>query len=616
MNIAPAPEPGTRNRGRVLAVCAFLLVAVALVFGQTTTYQFVNFDDGGYVYDNPQISGGFSARAIAWIFTHEHVANWHPVTGLSHLLDCQLFGLNAGAHHFTNVLLHAATAVLLFLVFWRMTGKFWPSALVAALFAVHPLRVESVAWISERKDVLSGLFFVLTLAAYVWYVRGPFLPSRYLLLAVVLALGLMAKPMLVTLPLVLLLLDYWPLGRFAGGPHGRPTISSPTPQRPAHGNGEESIGKAGSLALGQFSFPWRLVLEKLPLVLLSVVSCLLTLWAQSSAAALNLGIPLTARITNASVAYVTYLVDLFWPVGLAAYYPAEDNLPAWKVLGSLSVLLCLSVGALAYRRRYPYLLVGWLWYLGMLVPVSGVLVQAGGHAMADRFTYLPHIGVYFALTWAAVDLCRAWPYRRWLFGAASALVLAILMGGAWRQTCFWCDNGTLWPRALACTGPNCLARNNWGNALIRRGRVKEAMAQYQQALEVNADYSEAHNNLANALSSQGRLDEALAHYRRSLEIQPNYAEAYYNIGNLLAGRGQYDEAIAQFQRALAITDYAEAHNNLGNVLSCRGRFDEALAQFQRALEIKPDFPDAHCNLGNALSRRGRLRKRWTTIGRP
>ncbi len=265
------------------------------MFGQTTGYQFVNFDDGGYVYDNPQISGGLTARGIAWVFTHEHVANWHPLTGLSHLLDCQLFGLNAGAHHVTNVLLHAATAVLLFLVLWRMTGGFWPSAMVAALFAVHPLRVESVAWISERKDVLSGLFFVLTLAAYVWYVRSPFSLGRYLLLAVVFALGLMAKPMLVTLPLVLLLLDYWPLGRFAGGPClNRPPLSVPLqPETPAHGNGEGFTRRRKLLetVLSRFPFPWRLVMEKLPLLLLVAVSCLLTLWAQGSAAALNLVSP-------------------------------------------------------------------------------------------------------------------------------------------------------------------------------------------------------------------------------------------------------------------------------------------------------------------------------------
>jgi tetratricopeptide (TPR) repeat protein len=540
-----------------------------LVFGQTTAYQFVNFDDGCYVYDNPQISGGFSARGIAWVFTHEHGANWHPLTGLSHIVDCQIYGLNAGGHHLTNVLLHAATVVTLFLVLWRMTGGFWPSALVAALFAVHPLRVESVAWISERKDVLSGLLFVLSLAAYVRYVRSPFSLGRYVLLAVVFALGLMAKPMLVTLPAVLLLLDYWPLGRFP--------------------------------------FRWQLVIEKVPLLLLAVVSCLVTIWAQGSAAALNRHISLGDRISNALVAYVAYLVQLFWPVGLAAYYPhPEGDLPVWKVFGSLVVLVCLSLGAVVYRRRCPYLLVGWLWYVGMLAPVSGVVLQAGGHAMADRFTYLPQMGIYLALAWGIAEACRSWPYRRWLCGVGSALALAVLMGCAWRQTCFWSNSEMLWTHALAHTASNCVSHNNLGNALIREGRVKEAIAQYRQALEVNDDYSEAHNNLGNALAGQGRFDEALAHYRKSLEIQPNYAEAYYNLGNLLGRLERFDEAIVQFQRALAITDYPEAHNNLGNVLAQRGRFEEALAQYQRALELRPKFADAHWNLGNAYSRRGQM----------
>ena len=605
-DIAPAPTSGMRNRGQVLAVCGLLLLAVGLVFGQTAGYQFVNFDDGGYVYENPQISSGLTARGVAWVFTHEHVANWHPLTGLSHMLDCQLFGLNAGGHHLTNVLLHAATVIALFLVLWRMTGVFWPSAMAAALFAVHPLRAESVAWVSERKDVLSGLCFVLTLAAYVRYVRSPVSLGRYLLLALVFALGLMAKPMLVTLPAVLLLLDYWPLERFANGVCRMLLSTDCISETLPHCNGGELLNGANFLEtfLARFPLPWQVVMEKLPLLLLAAVSCLVTLWAQGTAAALNTCIPLGSRIANAWVAYVAYLVQLFWPLGLAAYYPhPEGNLPVWKVFGSLLVLVCLSLGALAYRRRYPYLLVGWLWYVGMLAPVIGI-VQVGAQAMADRYTYLPQIGLYVAFAWGAAEVCRWWPSRRWLWGVTSALVLVVLMGCAWRQTCFWRESETLWTHTLACTSSNCTALNNLGNALVRRGRVTEAIAQYQQALDVNADYSEAHNNLANALAGQGRLDEALAHYRKSLEVQPNYGEAYYNLGNLLARLGQFDEAMVQFQRAIAIAEYAEAHNNLGNVLSRRGRFEEALAQYQRAVEIKPGFADAHWNLGNALFRRG------------
>ncbi len=398
-------------------ICSLLLLAVGLVFGQTVGYDFVNFDDGLYVYENPQISGGLSAQGIGWVFTHTHGANWHPLTGLSHMVDCQFYGLHAGGHHSTNVLLHAATAILLFLVLRRMTGDVWPSALVAALFAVHPLRVESVAWISERKDVLSGLLFVLTLGAYVRYARGPFSLGRYLLVAALLTLGLMAKPMLVTLPLVLLLLDYWPLGRMTAV-------------------GREDIPVASGGRADHFFFPKRLLLEKLPLLLLAVVSCLMTLWAQGEASALNAQIPVGSRIANALVSYVAYMGQLFCPVGLAAYYPhPEGDLPVWKVIGALAMLACISVGVLAGWRRYPYLLVGWLWYVGMLIPVIG-LVQVGKIAMADRYTYLPQIGLCIALAWGPIDVCRSWPYRRWLCGVTSALVLAVLMGCAWRTDVF------------------------------------------------------------------------------------------------------------------------------------------------------------------------------------
>ncbi len=613
-DIAPASGSGTRSRGQRFAVCCLLLLAVGLVFGQTTGFQFVNFDDGSYVYDNPQISDGLTARGVAWVFTHAHGANWHPLTGLSHLADCQLFGLNAGAHHLTNVLLHAATAVLLFLILWRMTGGFWPCAMVAALFAVHPLRVESVAWISERKDVLSGFCFVLTLAAYVRYVRNPFSLDRYLLLAVVFALGLMAKPMLVTLPFVLLLLDYWPLGRFAGSA----CFNLSLPRTLPHGNGGGFAGDAKSLQtfFGRFSLRWQLVLEKLPLLLLAALSCLVTLGVQGNAAAINLCIPLTARIANASVAYVAYLVDLFFPVGLAAFYPhAESNLPLWKVFASTAVLVGISVGALTQWRRRPYLLVGWLWYVGMLVPVIGI-VQVGTQAMADRYTYLPQIGLYLALTWAALDLCRSWPHRRWLWGVTSALVLAVLMGCAWRQTSFWYDSETLWPHALACTASNCVAHNDWGNALISRGQVQEAIAHYQEALAVDPAYSEAHNNLANALAKQGRLDEALAHYRRSLEIQPNYAEAYYNLGNLLARRGQCDAAIVQFQRALAITDYAEAHNNLGNALSRWAGSTRRWPIIKGPCRSSPSWPTPIATWATPCRAEDKRTKRWPIIGGP
>ena len=547
---------------------------VGLVFGQTVRHEFVNFDDDRYVYENPQIAHGLTVRGTTWVFTHIHSANWHPLTGLSHMLDCQMYGLNAGGHHLTNVLLHAATAVLLFLVLQQMTAALWPSALVAALFAVHPLRVESVAWIAERKDVLSGLCFVLTLWAYVWYVRGPSSWRRYLLVVIALAVGLMAKPMLVTTPFVLLLLDYWPLGRFAGG----------------------------RLRLG-----WRLVREKIPLFLLAALSCLVTVFVQGEASALDKDIPLLLRAANAMVSYVTYVGQFFYPVSLAAYYPHPGSrLPLMKALAAVLVLVCTTALVTAYGRRWPYLLVGWLWYLGMLVPVIGFLL-AGSQARADRFTYLPHIGLCLALVFAAADVGRAVPVRRAIGALGAALVLVLLMGSAWRQTTFWSDSETLWTHALACNARNAVAHYSLGIALADRQRLDMTIAHYQQAMEINPDCAEAHNNLGVALTRLGRVEEALAHYQRALAIRPDYVMARCNLGSVLANRGQFEEAIGQFQQALNTRpDHAPSHCRLANTLAMAGRLSEATAHYQAALELDPYSAEAHCNLGNILARQGRL----------
>ncbi len=493
--ILPVPASGTQKCRQVLAVGGFLLLAVALVFGQAVRHEFVNFDDDD-VFENPHVSQGVSTQSIAWAFTHSHGNNWIPLTWISLMLDCQLYGLHAGGYHLTNVLLHAATAILLFLVLHRMTGRLWPSAFVAALFAVHPLRAESVAWVSERKDVLSGLFFMLTLAAYVSYVHHRPSLLRYLAVMVFFALGLMAKAMLVTLPLVLLLLDYWPLGRLAAS------------STPPHCNGGAFVGSANlrQTDLGRFSLAVRLVVEKLPLFALVAVSCVATVWAQGSALAPVEYLPLGLRTGNALISYVAYLGQLFFPVGLAVFYPhPEGNLPAWKIIGAMLVLAAISAGVWAYRRRRPYLLVGWLWYLGILVPVIG-LVQVGLQAMADRYTYLTQIGLYISLVWAGADLCRSWSYRRWLCRAASSLVLVILMGCAWRQTSFWCDSEALWTHALACTSWNKVAYSNLARALADRGQVDAAIAHYQKALEIKPDFAEAHYSLGNALARRGQVD--------------------------------------------------------------------------------------------------------------
>jgi tetratricopeptide (TPR) repeat protein len=469
-----------------------------------------------------------------------------------------------------------------------MTGGFWPSALVAVIFAAHPLHVESVAWVSERKDVLSGLCFVLTLGAYVGYVRQRFSLVRYLAVIVVFALGLMAKPMLVTLPLVLLLLDYWPLGRMI--PAAR-----------------EDTRNAGIGRPGRFSLPARVVLEKLPLLALVAVSCVTTVWAQRAALAPIKELPVWWRIGNALISYVAYLGQFFYPANLAVFYPRSGlDLPLWKVLGAALVLLGITGGVVVLRRRCPYLLVGWLWHVGMLVPVIGI-VQVGSQMMADRFTYLPQIGPCIALAWGLADVRRSWPSRRRLWGVGAALSLAFLMGCAWRQTTFWQDSETLWTHALACNSQNYVAHNDVGLVLADRGRLDQAMAHYQKALEIDPDYALAHYNLAVILAGRGQVDSAITHYQKALEIKPDYAHAYYNLAVVLADRGQVDSAITHYQKALEIKpDFAEAHNNLGNALAGRGRVDSAIAHYQKALEIKPDDAEAHNNLGNALAGRGRV----------
>ena len=494
-------QPSPENRSLLLSVCTLLVLAVAVPFVQTARFPFVNINDSKYVYDTPQISRGLTAANMVWAFTHRHSENWHPLTWLSLMLDCQLYGLNAGGHHLTNVLLHAATAVLLFLVLRQMTGRFWPGALVAALFAVHPLRVESVAWVSERKDVLSGLFFMLTLGAYVHYVRRGLSWAWYLAVLLCFALGLMAKPMLVTLPVLLLLLDYWPLGRFTGT-----SLHRRAPPVPRHCN-------EGALP-GRFSFSWRFVIEKLPLLAMVAGSCVTTVWAQREVMVSEDRLPVWARVANAPVSYVAYLDQFFCPRGLALFYPHPGpHLPLWKAVGAGVVLLCISAVVLTLWRRRPYLLVGWLWYLGMLVPVIG-LTQAAGQAMADRFTYLPQIGIAIALIWWADDCSRSWRYRRVVWSVASAAGLMVLLGCAWRQTSFWCDSVTLWTRSLACSSYNKVAHNNLASALIDRGRLDEAMGHCRQSLEINPNDAEAEVILGIILARLGRLDEAMAGYRQ------------------------------------------------------------------------------------------------------
>lgn len=553
-----------------LLIAGVLLLLVVGVFGQTLRHEFVNFDDDLYVTDNPHVREGFSADGVAWAFSARDASNWHPVTWLSHMLDCQWHGLSARGHHLTSVLLHAGVAMLLFLVLQQMTGDCWPSAFAAAVFAVHPLRVESVAWIAERKDVLSGLFFMLTLAAYVGYVRcqaSPWRLFRYLLVVVLFALGLMAKPMLVTLPFALLLLDYWPLGRIAD---------------------------------------WRrALLEKIPLFAMSVAACAVTIWAQGETISLSGHVALPWRLANAVAAYADYLGQFFFPVNLAALYPHPgDGLAIWKIAASAALLTVITGAVVVLRRRAPYLPVGWFWYVGMLVPVIG-LVQVGRQAMADRYTYLPQIGLCVALAWGAKQLADSRVWLRPACGAAGAVVIAVFAACAWHQTAYWRNSESLWTHTIECTWQNPTAHYNLGIVRAGQRRIDEAIAEYEKAVNAAPDYAEARFNMAVLLNHQGRTDEAIEQYRRVLEIEPDASDAHLNLGVLLAARGEADEAIRHYREVLRIMPAsADAENNLANVLTRQGRLDEAIRHYEEAVRIDPNNEAARRNLETALQRLG------------
>ncbi len=596
------PAAGLNDRWRISGVCIFLAAIIWVVFGQTLGYEFVNYDDGGYVNENPVVARGLSLKGVEWAFTHIVVSNWHPLTMLTHMLDCQLYGLNAGGHHLTNVLLHTATAILLFLILRRMTGFLWRSAFVAAVFAIHPLRVESVAWVAERKDVLSGLFFMLTLWAYTRYVascrwqvtRGDSTPSPatrhpslfYCLVLLFFALGLLCKPMLVTVPFVLLLLDYWPLGRVTNGEWQVTRFRIPVPQ---------------------LSTLNQLLLEKLPLFGLAVASSVVTIFVQHKALQSFERFSLPVRLGNAVISYVVYLGQMFWPTGLAVLYPfTARDIGFLAVVLSLVLLGGISAGVFILCRRRPYFLTGWLWYLIMLVPVIGI-VQVGFQARADRYTYLPQIGLYVWLTWAAAEGCAGRRYRRVVLGGLATGILAALMYCARAQTAYWRNSETLWTHTLACTSDNIVALNNFGYDLRQKGKVDEAVVHFQKALEIKPDYAEAHINLGDALLQKGNVDEAVVHFQKALEIMPDYAEAHNNLGNALFQKGKVDEAIAHYQMALQIIpNFAKAHISLGNALFQKGKVDEAITHYQTALQIKPDFAEAHNILGNALLKMGKV----------
>ncbi len=579
----------TPSRSQVVLVYLFLGAITWLIFGQTVRHDFVNFDDHVYIYDNPLVTGGLTTSGIVGAFTHPHARNWHPLTTISHMLDCQLYGLNAGGHHFTNVALHTIAVLLLFRVLRGTTGALWPSALVAALFAIHPLHVESVAWLSERKDVLSAVLFMLTLAAYVRYAGAPSI-GRYFIVLMIFALGLMSKPMLVTVPFVFLLLDYWPLRRFDKVERFKP-------------------GSGITRSLNQR--PSFLFLEKTPLLVLSGLSCLVTIWAQDQATGSLEQLPFTWRLSNALVSYIEYVRQTFWPARLAVFYPYPNNpLSIWKVTLASAFLLTVSAIAIFLRKKRPYVLTGWFWYVGMLVPVIGI-VQIGEQGHADRYTYLPHIGLFLLIVWGAADLANTWHLRREYLWLAATITIAVLSYGAAVQTSFWKNSERLWDHTLSVTSDNDFAHNNLGFLHLRRGELDKAISHFETALKIRSGKSQTrynlgtalvHVNLANALAREGRPEEAIVHYEQAVKLRPDYGDAYYNFGSVLFQEGRIDDAIAQWQKALAIQpNDAAAHTSLGNAFLQKGWPEEAIVHYQSALQINPGEVNARNNMAWVLA---------------
>ncbi|HUO16933.1 MAG TPA: tetratricopeptide repeat protein [Verrucomicrobiae bacterium] len=602
-----APEADVRApfaspEKRTPIVCLLLALVTLMLYNSVNRHPFVNYDDDRYVTENAHVRQGLTADTIAWSLTSTEQANWHPLTWMSHALDCSFFRLNPAGHHFTSVLLHAFNVILLFLFFRRATGRDAPSLFVALLFAVHPINVESVAWVAERKNVLCTLFFLLTFLAYVWYTKKPAW-KRYLAVFFLFAAGLASKPMVITLPFLLLLLDYWPLRRV----------------------GSDETSEADST-----SFPWpRLIIEKLPLFALSAASAVITMHAQQSGGAIRSTeqFSLGVRFANAIYAYAMYLEKMLWPTHLAPLYPHPGNsLAAWQVVASAMVLIVITTISVRLRE-HRYLLVGWLWFLGTLVPVIG-LVQVGDAAMADRYAYIPLIGIFIMIAFGLADWAESKKLRLWPAIAASVVLIALSVA-TYRQIGYWQSNQALWAHTLSVTENNFIAEDNLGGALILEGKEEEAHPHFATAARINPRDPMSHSNLGTYDQTHGRLQDAVAEYEsavrltsdagllaqtyanlgaaqrelqqddaaeasfdESLRLNPSQFNAWLGKGLLARKQGQLDAAIRDLSRSVELEPTARAYTELGRTLAQAGRSGDALAAYKEALKLAPDFAEA------------------------
>jgi Tfp pilus assembly protein PilF len=571
--------PGTTSDIRLKSLISLLLILVTFIaYSQIFGCKFVGYDDDPYVTDNPFVSRGLSLGSLTWAFTTFHSFNWHPLTWVSHMVDCQVYGLNPIGHHLTSLLLHILNALILFLVLSRMTGSVWKSGFVAALFAVHPLHVESVAWVAERKDVLSTFFWLITMYAYVLYAKRPS-AARYVPVAVAYGLGLMCKPMLVSLPLVLLLLDYWPLDR-------------------------ASLG-------------WRLVAEKAPLFVMSAASCVITSIAQRAGGAVAdlTNVPFASRVANAAISYVAYIVKMVWPSDLAVFYPlSATKLPIWEAVGAGVALAGVTFLALRYGRRRPYLAVGWLWYVITLVPVIG-LVQVGAQAMADRYSYITLTALFIIIAWGIPDLLgqRDTASRRLLPISAAALIV-ILGVCTWFQVGVWHDPYSLFDHAVKATKDNIVAYNVRGMALTRQGDYKQAIEDTSRAVALKPSYAEAHSSLGVALIGNGQLSAGVGHLLTALHLGFDFPETHRSLAYGYLRLGKLDLATKESLIALRLDPASPiAHNTLAAVLAQQGKLDEAVSHWQTAAKLDPTYADPHQNLAIAHASKGDYAAAWREL---
>ena len=584
MKIEPDTKINLSAKYLKILICLLLTAATLTVYWQVRGFDFITLDDRQYILDNYALRHGVSLEGIRWAFSSFYEANWHPLTWISHMLDVQIFGLKPGMHHLTNVVFHILNATLLFLVLDKMTGASWRSAAVAALFAVHPLHVESVAWIAERKDVLSTFFWMLTMMSYLWYVRNRTV-TRYLTLVLFFTLGLLSKPMLVTLPFVLLLFDYWPLHRLD------------THQA---GDLNKDPGKGTAESVGWHPRVSALVLEKIPLIVFAMISSGITMFAQKSWGAVSSmsGLDLGFRMANVITSYAAYLWKMIWPFNLAVFYPYPEVIHPLAVILCAIFLLSITASVLFFACELPYLVVGWLWYIGTLVPVIGI-VQVGSQSMADRYTYIPLVGIFIMIVWGLSDLFKRWRQGRAALGVIITVVLVLLLATAWMQVGFWKNSETLCRHTLAVTKNNYKAHTDLGLVLIMKGDFDGAVREFHQALRIKP-ISEAYNGLGTAYTMKKENEAAIEYFSKGVQIDPYNMHIHNNLGLLLASMGRTDEAIGQFQELLRINPKdIQAHFNLGKALLQKGKVHESIFQFNEALRIDPHQPEVLNYLGKA-----------------